>query len=706
MYSRQTMAAMNDRSCYAGKDLRSQHESPVGGKREVSATMVSAAALAASLCFVNPEPERPDVATGPMTKKKKLFHQPDASTSFLDPQEMVGAVKTDGCKGSLIRLTSPTDVRITKPSMIVGMEWGSQGKIPVQIPLVKCSRIKTLPPTLRGVADAARVLRASSLSRNEAGKENHAGDNIEIIQSDAATPPLLLSFPTESVYMIACCVKAASPSSIRKLLSRVDSQTSLSSDNSDSYQDPIVHQVNPSINDSIHPPNASLERMLKYKEPSMAPTLFVLDGHHALKFCHFTEPKTFAIRPPSASARSKHSSVNKTTTYQSPSFAPLPTFGANASEKVPSSSKATTQNDLSTQAILSPSKSSNATTPITPNGQKLQAANFSESREAFLRLASKFWPGPVVIHVQARMLGEEEVPVVSHLSQKPASSSSIASIPTLPSMGDLVSTGSSNTGSRTSASVPVLPMPALIPGREKETYFIRMQCPSHPLPRKILNEVYRGTSLSNSPPISASQHPSSESLGSVSSADDNLSGESKSAQYKASSPKNGRVRSNIAVVGCMVHTLKPSANNRATDGVTTAKDVNKVMTDFVRSGPSINQHEGSQDGIYVVDGEDNRESFSVPTCQYGKPHPDSLVIDGDNRTIHLMRRGPIAKDSARGTMKEALLTKKSVYRALLEPVSLANGQTFIKKKKGDDTSIDRVITAVLSRWKIQESVTK
>jgi len=705
MHSRQTMAAMNERSFYAGKDPRGQHESPVGGKREVSATMVSAAALAASLCFVNPEPERPDVATGPKTKKKKLFHQPDASTSFLDPQEMVSAAKTDGRKGSLIRLTSPTDVRITKPSMIVGMEWGSQGKILAQIPLVMCSRIKKLPPTLRGVADAARVLRASSLSPNEAGKENHAGGNIEIIQSDAATPPLLLSFPTESVYMIACCVKAASPSSIRKLLSRVDSQTSLSSGNSDSYQDPVVHQVNPSINDSIHPPNASLERMLK-SSSSMAPTLFVLDGHHALKFCHFTEPKTFAIRPPSASASSKHSSVNNTTTHQSPSFAPLPTFGANASEQVPRSSLATTQNDLLTQAILSPSKSSNATTPITPNSHKLQAANFSESREAFLRLASKFWPGPVVIHVQARMLGEEEMPVVSHLSQKPASSSSITSIPSLPSMGDLVSAGSSNTGSRASISVPVLPMTALIPGREKETYFIRMQCPSHPLPRKILNEVYRGTSLSNSPPISVSQHPSSDSLGSVSSADDNLSGESKSTQYKASSPKNGRVHSNIAVVGCMVHTLKSSANNRANDGATTAKDVDKIMTDFVRSAPSINQHEGSQDGIYIVDGEDNRESFSVPTCQYGKPHPDSLVIDGDNRTIHLMRRGPIAKGSARGTTKEALLTKKIVYRALLEPVSLANRQTFIKKKKGDDTSIDRVITAVLSRWKIQESVTK
>ena len=69
-------------------------------------------------------------------------------------------------------------------------------------------------------------------------------------------------------------------------------------------------------------------------------------------------------------------------------------------------------------------------------------------------------------------------------------------------------------------------------------------------------------------------------------------------------------------------------------------------------------------------------------------------------------------------MKETLVTKGSVYRALLEPESQSNGQSSNfnggsipqnavkeKKKKGDGTSIDRVITAVLSRWKIQESVT-
>jgi len=92
--------------------------------------------------------------------------------------------------------------------------------------------------------------------------------------------------------------------------------------------------------------------------------------------------------------------------------------------------------------------------------------------------------------------------------------------------------------------------------------------------------------------------------------------------------------------------------------------------------------------VFIVNGEDNREMFSVPTCQYGKSHPISLVIDGDNKTIHLIRH---AKDQA------SPVTKDSVYSALIKP------DTNNKEKKGDTSSIDRVISAVLSRWKIVES---
>jgi hypothetical protein len=148
-------------------------------------------------------------------------------------------------------------------------------------------------------------------------------------------------------------------------------------------------------------------------------------------------------------------------------------------------------------------------------------------------------------------------------------------------------------------------------------------------------------------------------------------------------------------------------------GATTAEGVGKVMAARVASTDQ-DDHGGR---IVVVNGEDNRESFSVPTCQYGNPCPASLVIDGENRTIHLIRRRhPASEGKTEDGEKDNVLTKNSVYRALLKPASSRHGRSFsfnrsnstysqdsIKEQKGDSTSIDRVITAVLSRWKIRES---
>ena len=105
--------------------------------------------------------------------------------------------------------------------------------------------------------------------------------------------------------------------------------------------------------------------------------------------------------------------------------------------------------------------------------------------------------------------------------------------------------------------------------------------------------------------------------------------------------------------------------------------------------------------LFIVDGEDNRESFSVPTCQYGKPHHVSLAIDGDNKTIYLIRHDTEAHG----------ISKAVVHRALTTPVtsssdtglfSLKPQATATKKGDAAARSIDRVITAVLSRWKIEE----
>jgi hypothetical protein len=105
--------------------------------------------------------------------------------------------------------------------------------------------------------------------------------------------------------------------------------------------------------------------------------------------------------------------------------------------------------------------------------------------------------------------------------------------------------------------------------------------------------------------------------------------------------------------------------------------------------------------IYVVDGEDTRESFSVPTCQYGEIHPVSLVIDGDNRTIRLIRRSSVTVPSkGAGDEGPLVVSKATVRRALLNPTSFRSLDIGAEKKRDNTDTIDRVISAVLSRWTI------
>ena len=83
--------------------------------------------------------------------------------------------------------------------------------------------------------------------------------------------------------------------------------------------------------------------------------------------------------------------------------------------------------------------------------------------------------------------------------------------------------------------------------------------------------------------------------------------------------------------------------------------------------------------IHVLNGEDKRELFSVPTCQYEKPCNYSLWIDDSCRTVYI--RG----------IQDDTLTARHVLRAIL---SAAPTQDERLKNR------NRVITAVLRKWKV------
>lgn len=658
-----------------------------------------------------------------MAKKKKLHH----NNNLMNVQV--------GVPHEYEHLTNDRVSPRQPPSQShIRMATSSSWNNPLSMPTAYRNRIETLPPTLSGIIDAVGILKAS---------RNHN------LGCDAASPTSvsLMSFPTESVYMLACCVKTASSRSIRRLLSRTDSQTSLISScssgeatiSSQQQEQSTVHQGsshNYVLKKDIHPPNTSLDWMMKRCGISQgAPIFFVLDGYHALNFCHFNKPKTFAIRPTGPALQTTPNVVNNVAAMTPTATSPATPI------------KCTTLlNNESNQICNTPihlfgeSTSTDIATPASPNNnRRLRAANFSDSREAFLRLASKFWPGPVVIYVRVRTLGGEEDVIIPPSS--PMSS---------------ISSGMSVIEDDLGETVSILPESILLPAsvllprsnginnndhEERERYFIGMSCPSHPLARKILNETYSvvggektisdsqpllsrlTSSLRSVTPCSKVFHPSesADTLVSFSSfdEDDRTSRNGASVPYHFRGTSRPSTRSGVAVVGRVVPAPPPDdqvshlkgctssltdTTNLAcmgTGGSTTSSDVVKVMSSAIGNK---NDEGGGQ--IYVVDGEDTRESFSVPTCQYGEIHPVSLVIDGENRTIHLIhRRSSSATVPSKGAAEESdkgplVISKATVRRALLNPASFRSLDVSTEKKVDNNDTIDRVISAVLSRWAV------
>jgi hypothetical protein len=374
---------------------------------------------------------------------------------------------------------------------------------------------------------------------------------------------------------------------------------------------------------------------------------------------------------------------------------------------------------------------------------KIHAVTFSESYEAFSRLTQKFWPGPMIIYAPARMVsvgngsGGQQHHSLSRSSSSGSNASSPSFFPSIPSFTNLDRLGKNNIAevvgevAKNLPQVPVLPPSVLIPARDlllgsddcnnhdenkyvtdDQRFFIGMQCPSHPLSRKILTEIHRPrgfSSTTTSSPIS--QSPSTDSLVSCSSLD------TPPFHQHRQGKQQQQIRCGIAMVGSYIPPLtvaSSSSDCRDDQGesditlvATTAANVKEILSPC-SSSPSSKigcLHHGTEQ-ICIVNGEDTtRESFSVPTCNYGGTYPISLVLDGANRTIHMLR------SHGDGVNKKCSnFTKETIYRSLLQSPSsswksnsaIVNVDNGSNKAASTRREIDRVITAVLSRWKVVE----
>lgn len=728
------------------------------------------------------------------------------------------------------QLVSPTDV-LAHPAAAAAINNGSRRQ--------ETAFIKTLPPSLRGINEAAKTLQLSSRS----SKNN---TSTAPARNPHQQTPQLVAFPTEALYVLTCCVKTTSQKKLLRsntndsiIKSRNDSAASSligsSSPGSCSFAsgavalgegedtpgctnssgvgdcggsgdiDPSTDRKKQAIHyDAVHPPNSSLDHLLSRIGPNQevsregAPSVFVLGNKHAQHYCEFSTPKMFAIRPkqrsgsssqllkkreeeekevgcseetcslssPIKSSQQSLSSSSVTTDW--PMTIPpspkksctIPTSTSSSSLFVPVTPKTTSVEGAAANAVT-PIAANNTVAAHAASLAKIHAVNFSESYEAFSRLANKFWPGPMIIYAPARMVGgggehkgngsgsgsstdrkdlrssptlqQQQQRTWSRQSSSGSSASSSSSSVCCPSLPSFTNLRSLNTGGATgavgamesnSSQVPVLPPSLLIPernllpdrdysdcgsSRENNRFFIGMQCPSHPLSRKLLTEVHRprGASTSSTSVSTITHSPSTDSLASFSSLDKSPS-------------QQQQIRCGIAVVGSYIQPLTLAATSSPSlspDGrddqedkgnghggtilATSASNVKEILS------TSPNQSDTEQ--IRVVNGEDStREHWSVPTCNY-VTHPISLVVDGDNRTIHLLRN---RHDGGGGVASGSDYSKEIIYRALLQPSSTSSKLTTASlnmengNNKGASTTsrseIDRVITAVLSRWKVVE----
>lgn len=285
-----------------------------------------------------------------------------------------------------------------------------------------------------------------------------------------------------------------------------------------------------------------------------------------------------------------------------------------------------------------PSNSSNIS-----DGSTLTAVTFSESHEVLYRLSTAFWPGFVTIFAPVRtrrlkcfsMTSSEENDDRLH-GHGHGSTDSLNSLVSLSSEG----TSLPDEWKHLLASTPVVPDSILksahdlqLPADESGVkQYVGMRCPSHPIARKILLDTY--------------------------------------------GQKDGDLTSRLkgAVIGIHSSSRKLQTCEDVCADLKSIENT-QINGDRTRDKPVI----------HVVNGDDRREQFSVPPCEFGDLSSVSLVIDTPNRTVFLLR-----DESKSAQVSDPFEIKiADVKRALSQITDHKNVKL-------------RAIAAVMGKWDVTE----
>ena len=546
--------------------------------------------------------------------------------------------------------------------------------------------VRTVPPTVRGIHEAARVLLASTTTVSPSlAYHPQAANSKDANTSSGSATEGILSFPTETVYTLTTCITV-------KPLLRSSSTSSTSSASASEEDPPDGARSLLSTPFSVHSPSLTRLLRLKGRLPSSSTSAdhgtataaakkqkndtgnkisFEDDTHSSLSppvaLCSDADPALLYIHTPTQSREFVHFTKPKTFVLKPSSEPPL-----DVKKKGPA------------RAAASPCESNGR--PSSKNTQQspaqVPAVTFSESREVLDRLTNAFWPGPVIVYAKCKMRKTLREKPLASIREDETSPSSVET--PLSSEEDEV------------VYAPILPTAVLHPYRNAEPsdvveesseaphdntespYYVGMRCPSHPLARRALEEVY-------SRKKQRQQHQASAGSG--------------------TSSCGGRRNRSRVVVGFN------AKSSTWTACPISAKEVSSQL-----NGDTINlcphEAEGTTAFIDVLNGEDEQEMFMAPTCQYGKGACVSLVVDDDAKTIHIVP--PTQPKSIEGKKQEvgeqAKMSKKSnisskdISRALKTSprAAIEIGNSYEDVAADAEKVASRVISVVLSRWKCVE----
>jgi hypothetical protein len=519
--------------------------------------------------------------------------------------------------------------------------------------------VRLVSPTIQGIAEASQILRGDKVAKTKASRSG------------------VVVLPTERHYAFSCVVP----------FQRTSLNDVFGSKKTDTWS--FLRR----LKSGLHSNESTSKKFLT----SMLPSIYLHSPEQSCHFLTFTKPKRF---------------VYKTSAPQVES--PLPLEGSIQEQK-----------------------------------HTLTAVTFSESYEVLNRLSSAFWPGPVVIYAPIRTRRRKASTVSdtveeggtpsqndNNLSLCSSSSSyqgstSYSSLQSLSSdyneKDQLGSIGQTNTCKLPASfpdvydeedAIPILPSSVLTTvsnllgkGHDSnhETHFVGMRCPSHPLTRRVLCAAYTSAqSTRKSLPSQESKGESSPSRANVSKVLKGAIVGFSSVTPQFSSPPKDQIINNQNLLTSSL----PSFLMNSVDVCKSLESVPVSSLDDTQKSISFDSN-GFQSGsaptslsqtVHVLNGEDQREMFNVPTCQYGQSPSVALVVDCSTRTVHILKDVPKEVDSTRQSGVQNQHYYNS-FNVTVGDVTRALRHIKQEKENGKSGSVKmKVIATVLAKWNVVEKI--